>query len=73
MRFSCYWTWLKQDAQELLVPESWAQHSAMTDVWSFGVVLFEIYSRGDEPMPEISDEQFADLVRARVHASHEME
>ena len=57
--------------QELLVPEGGAQHSAMTDVWSFGVVLFEIYSRGDEPMPEVSDEQFADLVRAPMHAFHE--
>jgi len=56
-KISTRWT-----APEALVKGIWTEKS---DVWSFGVVLFEIYSYGQHPYHDYNDEQVQEMIAAK--------
>jgi len=49
LKFGTRWT-----APEAIQSDNWTEKS---DVWSYGVVLFEIYSYGQRPYDDLTEEQ----------------
>lgn len=50
-----------------MAPEAfWGKHTSASDVWSYGVVCYEVYSGGQTPWESLSTQQLATAIKQGI-------